>query len=113
MTSKSTLLNSELILPTYSQPLDHVYDLPCGVSTSQLPIFSPKLDSLPNDCYLLEPRSLLIECESNPSLEISPNEHHLTPDLATSKQKLAPPKHTAATIDQLPIHLQQFLFSRE
>ena len=84
MTSESTLLNSELILPTYSRPLDHVYDLPCDASTSQLPIFSPKHDSLPNDCYFSEPRSLLIECESNPSLEVSPNEHHLTPDLAPS-----------------------------
>ena len=112
MTSESTLLNSELILPTYSRPLDHVYDLPCDVSTSQLPIFSPKHDSLPNDCYLSETRSLLIECESDPSLEVSPNERHLTPDLAPSKQKLALPKHTAATIDHLPIHLQQFLIQQ-
>ena len=89
-----------------------MYDLPCDVSTSQLPIFSPKHDSLPNDCYLLEPQLLLIECESNPSLEVSPNEHHLTLDLAPSEQKLALPKHTAAAINQLPIHLQQFLIQQ-
>ena len=103
MTSKSTLLYSEPSSPACSQIFDSIFDLP---STSSLPTFPPEHD------YLLEPRSFLIEYESNPSLDVVSNEHSLTFDLAPSRQKstfTAPPKHTASTIDQLPFNLQQFL----
>ena len=103
MTSKSTLLYSEPSSPAYSQIFDSICDLP---STSSLPTFPPEHD------YLLEPRSFLIEYESNPSLDVVSDEHSLTFDLAPSRQKTtftAPPKHTASTIDQLPFNLQQFL----
>ena len=103
MTSKSTLFYSEPISPACSQIFDSICDLP---STSLLPTFPPEHD------YLLEPRSFLIEYESNPSLDVVSNEHSLTFDLAPSRQKTtftAPPKHTASTINQLLFNSQQFL----
>ena len=100
MTSKSILLYSAC-----SQTFDSICDLP---STSSLPTFPPEHD------YLLEPRSLLIEYKSNPSLDVASDQHSLTFDLAPFTQKtfIAPPKHTASTIDQLPFNLQQFLLQQ-
>ena len=108
MTSKSILLYSEPSLPACSQIFDSICDLP---STSSLPTFPPEYDY----DYLIESRSLLIEYESNTSLNVASDEHSLTFDLALFTQKTsftAPPKHTASIIDQLPFNLQQFLFQQ-
>ena len=78
MTSKSTLIYSEPSSPACSQIFDSICDLP---STSSLPTFPPEHD------YLLEPRPLLIEYESNPSLDVASDEHSLTFDLAPFTQK--------------------------
>ena len=98
MPSASTPLCSELSLSAYSQPSDFTHH-----STHDTSVFQSE--------HYPVLRSLLIECDYNPSVDLlSPeyNECNAPLVLAPFSQS-ASLKHTASSIDELPSHLQQFL----
>ena len=67
----------------------------------------------PTIATLLYPvlRSLLIECDYNPSVDLLSSEHNEcnAPLILAPFSQSASLKHTASSIDELPSHLQQFL----
>ena len=98
MPSASTPLCSELSLSTYSQPSDFTHH-----STHDTSVFQSE-----NYPVL---RSLLIECDYNPSVDLLSSEHNEcnAPLVLAPFSQSASLKHTASSIDELPSHLQQFL----
>ena len=98
MPSASTPLCSELSLSAYSQPSDFTHH-----STHDTSVFQSE-----NYPVL---RSLLIECDYNPSVDLLSSEHNEcnAPLVLAPFSQSASLKHTASSIDELPSHLQQFL----
>ena len=98
MPSASNPLCSELSLSAYSQPSDFTHH-----STHDTSVFQSE--------HYPVLRSLLIECDYNPSVDLLSPEHNEcnTPLVLAPFSQSASLKHTASSIDELPSHLQQFL----
>ena len=96
--SASTPLCSELSLSAYLQPSDFTHHSTHDTSVFQSENY-PVLRSLP------------IECDYNPSVDLLSPEHNEcnAPLVLAPFSQSASLKHTASSIDELPSHLQQFL----
>ena len=105
MPSTPTSLCSELTLSAYSQPSDSTHRSPQEISAFQFEGLSP-------EHYPLS-QLLLDECEYNPLLHL-PCEHndYNAPLVSASLLQSTSLKHVALSIDQLPLHLQQFLLQQ-
>ena len=98
MPSASTPLCSELSLSAYSQPSDFTHH-----STHDTSVFQSE--------HYPVLRSLLIECDYNPSVDLLSPEHNEcnAPLVLAPFSQSASLNHTASSIDELPSHVQQFL----
>ena len=98
MPSASTPLCSELSVSAYSQPSDFTHH-----STHDTSVFQSE--------HYPVLRSLLIECDYNPSVDLLSPEHNEcnAPLVLAPFSQSASLKYTASSIDELPSHVQQFL----
>ena len=105
MPSTPTSLCSELTLSAYSQPCDSTHHSPHDILAFQFEGLSPE--------HYLVSRSLLDECEYNPLLHLScEHNDYNAPLVSASLLQSTSLKHIAPSIDQLPLHLQQFLLQQ-